>query len=127
MDPAHELATLVATGSPPLDRSLALIAAAGRPIVDVDRVLGRLDELARAVPGDDVVSLCADVFGGADGVLGKLEGGLQMVCVHVDIVIENACVSPSKYTLLCFVPSNISTKKALREQDLFKHEATKII
>jgi len=65
VDPAHELATLVATGSPPLDRSLALIAAAGRPIVDVDRVLGRLDELARAVPGDDVVSLCADVFGGA--------------------------------------------------------------
>lgn len=65
VDPAHELAALVATGSPPLDRSLALIAAAGRPAVDVEALLRRLDHLAALVPGDDAVSLCAGVFGGA--------------------------------------------------------------
>jgi len=46
----------------PLDEAALLISAAGNPGLDVAAQLGRLDELAGAVPGQDVEALCAMLF-----------------------------------------------------------------
>lgn len=64
MDEALQLGALVASGSPPLDRSLALIAAAGRSSVVPDEIVERLDRLALDVPADGAASLAAGVYGG---------------------------------------------------------------
>ena len=62
MDPTAEFAGLVAGGSPPLDRCLALIAAVGRPAVDPEDVTDSLDVLAVTVGATDAASICAGLF-----------------------------------------------------------------
>lgn len=64
MDVAVELGALVAAGAEPLDRALALIAAAGRPGVDPADVLARIDALAVLVPDLDAEQLCGGIFRG---------------------------------------------------------------
>lgn len=59
-----EFGALVAGGAEPLDRALALIATAGRPDVDPDAVIGRIDELADMVPAGDSVQMCRGLFTG---------------------------------------------------------------
>ncbi len=54
----------MADGGRPLDRALALVASVGRPSVDADALLARLDELAADLPGSDAAGLCAAVFRG---------------------------------------------------------------
>lgn len=63
MDVAAELGALVAAGGRPLDRALALVAAAGRPAVDPDDVVSGLDELAADLPAADPEVLAAALFG----------------------------------------------------------------
>ncbi|MFZ4517568.1 MAG: SirB1 family protein [Microthrixaceae bacterium] len=73
MDPVARFADLMAEpgaavggdGGPPLDLSLALIAAAGRPGVDPEGLVAELDTLAAAVedPHGSAVELCAALFG----------------------------------------------------------------
>jgi regulator of sirC expression with transglutaminase-like and TPR domain len=64
VDAVAEFGALIASGSQPLDRALALIAAAGRPDVDPDALLARMDELAADLPADDAPGLCAAIFRG---------------------------------------------------------------
>jgi regulator of sirC expression with transglutaminase-like and TPR domain len=63
MEVVEEFARLVGTGDPPLDRTLAAIAATGRRGVDVDALVARLDGLAETVPtGADAAVLCHTLF-----------------------------------------------------------------
>ena len=64
MDPTDEFAGLVASGSPPLDRCLALVAAVGRPGVDPGDVTDSLDVLAVTVGAIDAASVCSALFEG---------------------------------------------------------------
>lgn len=53
----------MALATPPLDRALALIAANGRPDVDVDGLVSRLDDLAGSVQATEPAAFCAELFG----------------------------------------------------------------
>jgi regulator of sirC expression with transglutaminase-like and TPR domain len=55
-------AVLVSPVNPPLDRCAALVAAAARPHIDVNELLGRLDEVADLVDHGDVTSLHYELF-----------------------------------------------------------------
>jgi regulator of sirC expression with transglutaminase-like and TPR domain len=59
----------MATPRPRLDLALALIAAAGRPEVDPDRVVATLDHLSASVHGVGAESICSELFG-AEGPIG---------------------------------------------------------
>ncbi len=63
MDPVAEFAEVVAQPAPPLDRALALVAATGRPEVDADLLVERLDLLAGAVDAAAPGPLCTSLFG----------------------------------------------------------------
>jgi regulator of sirC expression with transglutaminase-like and TPR domain len=63
MDPVEAFAELMAAGDPPLDRALALIAAAGRPGVEPAALLLRLDALAGTTTAADAAGLCGELFG----------------------------------------------------------------
>jgi regulator of sirC expression with transglutaminase-like and TPR domain len=67
VDVIGRFAELMTLGRPPLDLALALIAAAGRPSVDPDDLVGELDDLAERVQGRDAGGICAELFdpGGA--------------------------------------------------------------
>jgi regulator of sirC expression with transglutaminase-like and TPR domain len=59
----EELARLLASPAhPPLDRCAALVAAAARPKVNPDEVIGRLDDIAADVRHGDVESLRYELF-----------------------------------------------------------------
>jgi regulator of sirC expression with transglutaminase-like and TPR domain len=63
MQPLAELAALMASDNPPLDRALAVLAAVVCPEVEVDRVLADLDDLAGACASSDADALCVELFG----------------------------------------------------------------
>ncbi len=65
MQPLAEFAALMAGDEPPLDRSLAVLAAVVRPSVNVEAVLEQFDAVAAACQGTDADSLCAELFGPA--------------------------------------------------------------
>lgn len=69
MDGIEQFAELMATPRPPLDLTLALIAAAGRPEVDPGAVVAGLDELAERLDGRDAADICAELFA-PDGPIG---------------------------------------------------------
>jgi regulator of sirC expression with transglutaminase-like and TPR domain len=62
MDAVDRFGDLMATANPRLDRALSLIAAAGRPEVDADRLVAALDEMAANVHGSDAATICAELF-----------------------------------------------------------------
>lgn len=64
VDVVGEFAALMGAGGEPLDLALALVAAAGRPQVDPQYLLHRIDDLADAVGPTDAGGLCAAVFRG---------------------------------------------------------------
>ena len=63
MQPLAELGALMATADPPLDRSLAVLAAVVRPDVSVDRLLEDLDALAASCTATTPEDLCVELFG----------------------------------------------------------------
>ena len=63
MQPLAELGALMGTTDPPLDRSLAVLAAVVDPTVSVDGLLAQLDALAASCTADDAEGLCAELFG----------------------------------------------------------------
>ncbi|MFM7070064.1 MAG: transglutaminase family protein [Actinomycetes bacterium] len=63
MQPLAELAVLMAEEQPPLDRTLAVLAAAVRRDVDVAGVLRSLDQIAERCTATTAVELCAELFG----------------------------------------------------------------
>ena len=69
MDDLGRFAELMATPQPHLDVAMSLIAAAGRPEVDADHLVGRLDALADEVGHDDAAGIWAELFG-PDGRIG---------------------------------------------------------
>lgn len=62
MDPVAEFAGAVTAAVPDLDRSLALVAAVGRPQVDPEQLICALDALAGEVDGNDAGSICTGLF-----------------------------------------------------------------
>lgn len=63
MQPLAELGALMGTADPPLDRSLAVLAAVVDPRVLVADLLEELDVLAASCAADDAEGLCAELFG----------------------------------------------------------------
>jgi regulator of sirC expression with transglutaminase-like and TPR domain len=63
MTAADRFDELVLRRDPPLDELVLTIAAAGRPGVDVDRELARLDDLAGELSARDAAGLNAELFG----------------------------------------------------------------
>ena len=63
MQPLAELGALMATADPPLDRSLAVLAAVVDPGLSVDALLGELDALAGSCTAATPEDLCAELFG----------------------------------------------------------------
>jgi regulator of sirC expression with transglutaminase-like and TPR domain len=63
MAAADRFDELVARRDPPLDELALAIAAAGRPGLDVDRQLGRLDALSAELDANSPAALCAELFG----------------------------------------------------------------
>ena len=86
-DPVAEFATLVAGGDPPLDRALALVAATGRPAVDPDDVVDRLDGLAARGLAGGPGALCAALFG-PDGLQGNRSDYYDPANSLLDLVLS---------------------------------------
>ncbi|MFM7062901.1 MAG: transglutaminase family protein [Actinomycetes bacterium] len=63
MQPLAELGSLMATADPPLDRSLAVLAAVVTPTVGVDHLLAELDVLADSCAATTAEDLCRELFG----------------------------------------------------------------
>jgi hypothetical protein len=66
-----EFAELMSAGEPPLDRTLAVIAAFGRPEVVPEELLDRLDAIARDRGPIDPAELCAELFATPGGFAGN--------------------------------------------------------
>lgn len=65
MDTLTRFDLLLAMPVLPLDEAVAVVAAHGRPGVDADDLVARIDALAASVTATDAPTLCAELFGPA--------------------------------------------------------------
>jgi regulator of sirC expression with transglutaminase-like and TPR domain len=87
VDDLRRFGTMFERAEPPLDETLAIIAAHGRPEVEVDAVLRRLDQMAELTSVRDAGSLCAELFG-PGGLRGDTENYHDPRNSLIDQVLE---------------------------------------
>jgi len=93
VDDQSDFAQMMAGSRPPLDQALALIAATGRPGVDPDEQVRRLDGLALTTDTRDARSVCSSLFG-PGGLRGDTERYYDAENSLIDKVLDRRAGIP---------------------------------